>query len=220
MFSHILFFFFFRNCNQNNLWEKGHCCVNHDCVSPHKGKGMCLLDKGFQGFADFTTFCRNTGLYVHTGEKPTTNPEKKVNQFKWNRGVTVMSINIKSHQVSFSQAVKGMMFWGSVNSTVVLTGASWVCLQGLLLPTSQAVWRTASTQIAPAGWISQSLMAFLEVAVTYSALLGIMLPSKSTLTSLESSKRLPDWTIFNGRKKRHIFQAEELCRTLVNAVTP
>lgn len=177
MFSHILFFFFFfRNCNQNYLWEKGHCCVNHDCVSPHKGKGMCHLDKGFQGFADFTTFCRNTGLYVHTGEKPTTNPEIKSIHLN-GRGVTVMSINIKSHKVSFSQAVKGMIFWGSVNSTVVLTGASWVCLQGLLLLLpSQAVWRTASAQIAPAGWISQSLMAFMEVAITYSALLGIMLP--------------------------------------------
>lgn len=115
---------------------------------------------------------------VCTHRRKTYNQSRdKINPFKWNRGVTVMSINIKSHKVSFSQAVKGMIFWGSVNSTVVLTGASWVCLQGLLLLLpSQAVWRTASTQIAPAGWISQSLMAFMEVAITYSALLGIMLP--------------------------------------------
>lgn len=66
------------------------------------------LDKNFQGFADFTTFCRNTGLYVHTGEKPNQSVDK-INQMKLNRGVTVMSINIKS-LVPFSQVVKVMIF--------------------------------------------------------------------------------------------------------------
>lgn len=137
-------------------------------LSQREGKGKknfffllcCHLDKSFQGFADFTTFCRNTWLYVHTGEKPNQSRDK-INQIKWNRGVTVVSINIKSHKVSFSHVVKGMIFWGSVNSTVGLTEASWGCVQGLLLLTPQAAWRTPSTEIAPAGWISQSLMAFM-----------------------------------------------------------
>lgn len=66
------------------------------------------LDKHFQGFADSTTFCRNIGLYVHTGEKPNQSKDK-INQIKLNRGVTVVSINIKTLE-PFSQGVKVIIF--------------------------------------------------------------------------------------------------------------
>lgn len=156
--SHILFYLFFIiNCNQNYLWEKGHCCVrfNDEFPSQREGEG------GKKTF--FKLKKKKVASFNH--KMDLLNSQHSVET------LNCMYIQ-ESNQKSIYHSINQMKsYCGEHRTSAVLPGSNNVlrlpsvnnshidCLQRLLL-SPQAAWRTVFTQFSPAGWIWQSVVAF------------------------------------------------------------
>lgn len=157
IFLYTILFIFIINCNQNYLWEKGHCCVRFkdEFPSQREGEGGETLFFLFKKcwIIEWKWIC-----WIHN-----------ILQKHW----TVCTYRKATKSQSITQINQMKSYCGEHQTSAVLPGTksndvlrlSSVnksridCLQRLLL-SPQAARRTVFTQFSPAGWIWQSVLAF------------------------------------------------------------
>lgn len=156
IFSYTILFIFIINCNQNYLWEKGHCCVRFNDEFPSQRergeKNSFFVSKMLNRLVTKWICWIHNILQKHwtvcTYRKATKNQSiTQINQMKSYCGEHRTSAGLpgcKSNDV---------LRLPSVNNSRI------DCLQRLL-QSPQAARRTVFTHFSPAGWIWQSILAF------------------------------------------------------------